>query len=221
MSEIDWDKAPIGASHWDSEARCFCNEYGYWRGSVYYEYNPQKNWGTDRYIERPSVMDDKKQYEPIDIPDCPECPDVDLSTAARLWLEKYAKPNETLSDFNDLMKEIGNKLRPLKTTPAVYRHNENLIGCLQARLDRSIEDLGDMGKHPKQDRYRDNEGDDWIDECARTLTPEQFRGAMMFTIGKYMRRMGKKDDITSEVTKIADYSYRWMEYEAKIKECEE
>ena len=70
--------------------------------------------------------------------------------------------------------------------------------------------------HPKQSRYSDNTGDDWIDECARTLTPEQFRGAMMFTIGKYIRRMGRKDDILKEVTKIADYSNRWMEYEREI-----
>jgi hypothetical protein len=66
---------------------------------------------------------------------------------------------------------------------------------------------------PKQDRYKDNSGDDWIDEFARTATPEEFRGAMKFTIGKYNRRCGKKDDIKKEVYKIADYGQRWLAYE--------
>jgi len=65
----------------------------------------------------------------------------------------------------------------------------------------------------KQPRYQDSTGDDWIDECARTLSIEEFRGAMKFTIGKYLRRCGKKDAINKEVTKAADYCDRWAEYE--------
>lgn len=66
---------------------------------------------------------------------------------------------------------------------------------------------------PKQERYLDSGGDDWIDEFARIATPEEFRGAMMFTIGKYQRRLGKKDSIKNEVEKIADYGSRWAQYE--------
>jgi len=66
---------------------------------------------------------------------------------------------------------------------------------------------------PKQERYQDDNGEDWIDECARTLTPGEFRGAMKFTIGKYVRRTGKKDAILKEVKKIADYAQRWEAYE--------
>lgn len=65
----------------------------------------------------------------------------------------------------------------------------------------------------KQERYRDQKGEDWIDECARTMTPEEFRAAMKFTIGKYVRRAGKKDAIEQEVRKIADYAKRWLDYE--------
>ena len=66
----------------------------------------------------------------------------------------------------------------------------------------------------KQERYLSEDGKtDWIDECARTLTPEEFRGAMKFTIGKYVRRTGKKDSIAQEVEKIRDYAARWLEYE--------
>jgi len=69
----------------------------------------------------------------------------------------------------------------------------------------------------KQPRYQDNKGDDWIDECARTLTPEEFRGAMKFTIGKYLRRCGKKDSIIEEAIKAQDYCTRWVEYEKRLR----
>jgi hypothetical protein len=68
----------------------------------------------------------------------------------------------------------------------------------------------------KQPRYQDAKGEDWIDECGRTLTPEEFRGAMMFTMGKYIRRMGKKDDVKQEVGKLADYANRWLQYESQL-----
>lgn len=67
--------------------------------------------------------------------------------------------------------------------------------------------------HGKQERYRDQRGEDWIDEFARTATPEEFRGAMRFTIGKYNRRMGKKDELMNEIRKMRDYCDRWLAYE--------
>ena len=65
----------------------------------------------------------------------------------------------------------------------------------------------------KQPRYRDAKGEDWIDEFARTATAEEFRGAMRFTIGKYNRRMGKKDQLIKEIEKMRDYCERWLEVE--------
>ena len=65
----------------------------------------------------------------------------------------------------------------------------------------------------KQERYLNDDGTDWIDECAATLTPEEFRGAMKFTIGKYEKRMGRKDAEELEQAKIDDYKKRWAEYE--------
>ncbi|RUR52720.1 DUF3310 domain-containing protein [Vreelandella populi] len=65
----------------------------------------------------------------------------------------------------------------------------------------------------KQARYQDAKGEDWIDEFARTATPEEFRGAMRFTIGKYNRRAGKKDALISEIRKMKDYCQRWEDYE--------
>ena len=68
----------------------------------------------------------------------------------------------------------------------------------------------------KQTRYIDSNGEDWIDEFARTATVDEFRGAMKFTIGKYLRRAGKKDEMPQEVGKIDDYAKRWSEYEIKL-----
>ena len=65
----------------------------------------------------------------------------------------------------------------------------------------------------KQARYQDATGEDWIDEAARTFTAEEFRGAMRFSIGKYNRRMGKKDDLASEIEKMRDYCSRWLKVE--------
>jgi len=65
----------------------------------------------------------------------------------------------------------------------------------------------------KQSRYQDKTGEDWIDEAARTFTAEEFRGAMRFSIGKYNRRMGKKDELIKEIEKMKDYCSRWLEVE--------
>jgi hypothetical protein len=50
-------------------------------------------------------------------------------------------------------------------------------------------------------------------EAARTFTAEEFRGAMRFSIGKYNRRMGKKDDLIKEIEKMRDYCQRWIDVE--------
>lgn len=68
----------------------------------------------------------------------------------------------------------------------------------------------------KQARYQDFNGEDWIDEFARTATLDEFRGAMRFTIGKYNRRMGRKDEVLSEVRKMLDYCRRWEAYELEL-----
>ena len=65
----------------------------------------------------------------------------------------------------------------------------------------------------KQARYQDATGEDWIDEAARTFTAEEFRGAMRFSIGKYNRRMGKKDELIKEIEKMKDYCQRWIDVE--------
>lgn len=66
--------------------------------------------------------------------------------------------------------------------------------------------------HVKQPRYQGGDGTDWIDDCARDFTSEEFMGAMKFTIGKYLKRLGKKDDPKKELLKMEDYCRRTREY---------
>ena len=75
------------------------------------------------------------------------------------------------------------------------------------------EDVAFVRAEGKQARYQDATGEDWIDEAARTFTPEEFRGAMRFSIGKYNRRIGKKDDLIEEIEKMRDYCQRWIDVE--------
>lgn len=65
----------------------------------------------------------------------------------------------------------------------------------------------------KPARYVDKNGRDWIDEFAAIATAEEFRGAMRFSIGKYNRRAGKKDELIKEIEKMRDYCERWIAYE--------
>lgn len=81
------------------------------------------------------------------------------------------------------------------------------------RLYKMAESIPQGVVTEKQRRYQDDGGEDWIDEAARTFKPEEFRGAMRFTIGKYNRRMGKKDELIKEIEKMRDYCERWLEYE--------
>jgi hypothetical protein len=80
-------------------------------------------------------------------------------------------------------------------------------------LHYNPEDVAFVRAEGKQPRYQDTAGEDWIDEAARTFTAEEFRGAMRFSIGKYNRRMGKKDDLIKEIEKMRDYCQRWIDVE--------
>lgn len=63
-------------------------------------------------------------------------------------------------------------------------------------------------------RYTENSSNrDWIDEFCATSTLEEVRGAFRFTIGKCLRRYGKKDDRLQEALKIQDYANRLVECE--------
>ena len=80
-------------------------------------------------------------------------------------------------------------------------------------MDKEYTEGTDMNKQPS---FLPDNGSVWIDEAARTLTPEQFRGAMRFKIGEHLHGIFKKDEIGQEVRQIAYYSCRWEEYESAL-----
>lgn len=70
----------------------------------------------------------------------------------------------------------------------------------------------------RPERYTENNSNrDWIDEFCATSTVEEVRGAFRFTIGKYLRRYGKKDDPLQEAIKILDYANRLVAFELEQK----
>lgn len=70
-------------------------------------------------------------------------------------------------------------------------------------------------------RYTENSSSrDWIDEFCATSSVEEVRGAFRFTIGKYLRRYGKKDDPLQEAIKIQDYANRLVAFEREQKSCD-
>lgn len=139
----------------------------------------------------------------------------------------------TTPDEEEAWREVEKKINPVWQSPhdaggvcvfhgCRYSAHEQCYMCVLAgeaakeeakQPAYNPEDVAGVHSEAKQPRYQDTAGEDWIDEAARTFTAEEFRGAMRFTIGKYNRRMGKKDDLISEIEKIRDYATRWLEVE--------
>ena len=70
----------------------------------------------------------------------------------------------------------------------------------------------------RPERYTENNSSrDWIDEFCSTSSVDEVRGAFRFTIGKYLRRYGKKDDPLQEAIKIQDYANRLVAFEREQK----
>lgn len=55
--EIDWSKAPEGATHYDRDFALFCCESGWWYESGEYRSGKNVDWGTNRYISLPFAWD--------------------------------------------------------------------------------------------------------------------------------------------------------------------
>ena len=89
--------------------------------------------------------------------------------------------------------ELGNQAHNLGCD---YQNNEDLSDEL-SKVAIMLWDLAKKSETSaqatdKQKRYQDTAGEDWIDEAARTFTPEEFRGAMRFSIGKYNRAWARR-----------------------------
>jgi hypothetical protein len=122
----------------------------------------------------------------------------------------------TTPDEDEAWREVEKKINPVWQSPHDFGGVCVFHGCRYSAHEQCYMCVlaGEAAKEEaKQARYQDTAGEDWIDEAARTFTPEEFRGAMRFSIGKYNRRMGKKDDLISEIEKMRDYCNRWLEVE--------
>lgn len=108
--------------------------------------------------------------------------------------------------FVDDLKLIHSNILPIHELPEVLRNHDNQ----QMQHTAAVEQVCGEIRRLKQERYQDATGDDWIDECERTMSWSEFVGAMKFTIGKYLRRLGKKDHELQEMEKIADYAERML-----------
>jgi len=76
-------------------------------------------------------------------------------------------------------------------------------------------------EHPKQERYRDATGKmDFLDEFFRDSNDDEIRGAMIFTMQRYLKRLGKKDDPVNELMKVNDYSGRYIKHILAQREAE-
>ena len=122
----------------------------------------------------------------------------------------------TTPDEEEAWREVEKKINPVWQSPHDFGGVCVFHGCRYSAHEQCYMCVlaGEAAKEEaKQARYQDTAGEDWIDEAARTFTPEEFRGAMKFTIGKYVRRMGKKDSLPHEIEKIRDYTARWLKVE--------
>lgn len=99
--------------------------------------------------------------------------------------------------------------------PNVWQEGEERMNNI-LRNSNDGEHYAEVSDYSKQPRYTNEKGLDWIDEFASNNSIDDFRAAMRFTIGKYERRLGKKDELSKELYKISDYYKRWSDVENKI-----
>jgi len=129
----------------------------------------------------------------------------------------FINPNTMpIDELRHLFYGIGKgNVTALHIDPLLFSGKPRKLTPEQILNDDVIEDK--PVTFPKQDKYKDQSGDaDYLDRTMKTMTTEQFRGAMMWTVGKYIDRLGKKDAVADEVYKIADYASRWLEYEQSL-----
>lgn len=101
--------------------------------------------------------------------------------------------------------------------PDAWKEGERRMSNIaQNGNDGHYEELDNLEKQP---RYTDENGLDWIDEFAANNSIDDFRAAMRFTIGKYERRLGKKDELSKELYKISDYYQRWSKVEKELEQA--
>lgn len=62
---------------------------------------------------------------------------------------------------------------------------------------------------------KDADRKDFLQRFFENSTPEEVKGAMVFTMGKYIERLGKKDAVEKELAKVIDYATRYRDFLTK------
>ena len=133
--------------------------------------------------------------------------------------EKYVMSNRPAAVrlFSSIESECAHSLDSFKlveTRPDAWKEGEKRMDNIgQNGNDGHYEELDNLEKQP---RYTDEDDQDWIDEFAANNSIDDFRAAMRFTIGKYERRLGKKDELSKELYKMSDYYQRWSKVEKEL-----
>ena len=128
-----------------------------------------------------------------------------LLTGGKFFARKFGEENSyTIGEF-ELIEMRHDPWKEGEERMAVIPQNGN--------DGEHYEEVDNLEKQP---RYTDEDGLDWIDGFAANNSVEDFRAAMRFTIGKYDRRLGKKDELSKELYKISDYYQRWSKIEKEL-----
>lgn len=81
------------------------------------------------------------------------------------------------------------------------------------RFYLSIDQIELVKSSEKNSHYTtDSTGKDYLQRFFENSTPEEVKGAMVFTMGKYIDRLGKKDAPEKELAKIIDYATRYRDF---------
>ncbi|MEB8101031.1 DUF3310 domain-containing protein [Staphylococcus xylosus] len=96
------------------------------------------------------------------------------------------------------------------------RRPSNASKWIEKAIEDSEEYINKVKSNDLQQRKRNApshyEGEvDFLDYFFMQATPDEMRGAMKFTMGRYATRLGRKDDEVKELDKIIDYSQRYKE----------
>jgi hypothetical protein len=143
------------------------------------------------------------------------------------WADRYIlsnlSGNRYFSDGKDISTSAGREALVHSSTsliemrPVEWKEGEKRMEqIVQNGNDGAVYD--ELEDYSKQPRYKGDDGLDHIDEFARDNSIEDFRAAMRFTIGKYEKRLGKKDAMSKELYKMSDYYKRWSEVEKKLEQ---
>lgn len=132
-------------------------------------------------------------------------------------IESLPNHRYEITDFNDFeywSKSIEDKtesVSEVKKQPSLSKWLDNALKRGQEEFTNTVRQSNDLQQR-KRNAPSHYEGEvDFLDYFFMQATPDEMRGAMKFTMGRYATRLGRKDDEVKELDKIIDYAQRYKE----------